>query len=316
MTTRALFVFIVTASQVALAQPRVDNVLIRMVPPGATSLVSARMDQIKMTEFYRKLLEQRKLPQVERFAEETGFDPRRDVREMLFVSTATGGVLLARGNFQIKPEPVQQAKAKAIRHGDYTIWSFTDSGFCVLDKTLAAAGDLKSLEAALDEWKSGSHSGAAPLLAHAKQIDPQTQFWGVSTGFAAFLADNMPRVGGRAGGIDFSKIFRGLEDTWFEADFSTGFKGELHGSTATEQDAINLRDTAKGLIGFGRLSVPEAQPEMLKLWDGIAVAQEGKSVTIRADIPQNLVDRLVQMLSASPGGRGRGGRGAVPPPKL
>ena len=72
----------------ALAQPRTDNVLVKMVPPGSTSLVGARMDQIKATEFYRKLLEQQKLPQMEQFAEETGFDPRRDVREMLFASTA------------------------------------------------------------------------------------------------------------------------------------------------------------------------------------------------------------------------------------
>lgn len=298
-----------TVSPLLLAQPRVDNVLVRMVPPGSSSLVSARMDQIKGTEFYKKLIEQQKLPQLERFATETGFDPRRDVREMLFASTGTGGVLLARGSFQIKPEPVQQAKATLIRHGEYSIWSLSDSGFCVLDKTLAAAGDLKSLEAALDEWKSGKHTSAAPLLAQAKEIDPKSQFWGVSTGFATFLADNMPRAGGRAGGIDFSKIFRGLEDTWFQADFSTGFKADLHGSTATDQDAINLRDTAKGLVGFGRLSVPENQPEMLKLWDGIAVEQEGKSVTIRADIAQNLVDRLVQMLSTASGGRGRG-RGA------
>lgn len=289
---------------VTAAQPRIDNVLVKMVPPGSTSLVSARMDQIKTTEFYKKLLEQQKLPQVERFAKETGFDPRRDVREMLFASTATGGVLLARGHFLIQPEPVQRAQAKLIRYGQYNIWSLADNGFCVLDSTLAAAGDLKSLEAALDEWKSGAHTGAAAMLARAKQIDAKTQFWGVSSGFATFVADNLPRAGGRAGGIDFSKIFRGLEDTWFQADFSNGFKADLHGSTAAEQDAVNLRDTARGLVGFGRLSVPEAQPEMLKLWDGIVVEQVGRSVTIRADIAQSLVDRLVQMLSTVPGGRG------------
>jgi hypothetical protein len=290
----------------AMAQPRIDNVLVKMVPPGSTSLVSARMDQIKSTEFYRKLLEQQKLPQVERFAKETGFDPRRDVREILFASTATGGVLLARGSFQVKQEPLQQAEAKLIRHGEYSIWSLQDSGFCILDKTLAAAGDLQSLRAALDEWKSGKHTGAAPLLAHTKDIDAKTQFWGVSTGFATFLADNIPRAGGRAGGIDFSRIFRGLENTWFQADFTNGFKADLRGVTAAEQDAVNLRDTAKGLIGFGRLSVPESQPEMLKLWDGIVVEQQGQSVTVKMDIAQNLVDQLVRMLSSAPAGRGRG----------
>jgi hypothetical protein len=313
----------------AFAQPRVDNVLVKMVPPGATSLVSARMDQIKMTALYQKMLEQQKLPQVDRFAKETGFDPRRDVRELLFASTGTGGVLLARGNFNVKPESVQQTQAKLMRHGAYSIWTLeasgnaasgnaasgnAASGLCILDKTLAAAGDLTSLKAALDEWKSGTHKAALPMLARAREIDPKMQFWGVSTGFAGFLADNMPRAGAvRGGGIDFSKIFRGLEDTWFQADFTNGLKMDIRGNTAAEQDAVNLRDTAKGLIGFGRLSVPETQPEMLKLWDGIAVEQAAKSVTIRADIPQNLLDQLVRMLNAGPGGRGPGGRAG---PKL
>ena len=310
----------VAAALSAGAQPRIDNVLVRMVPPGSTSLVSARMDLVKATEFYKKLLEQRKLPQVEAFAKETGFDPRRDVRELLFASTPSGGVLLARGSFKFNAEPIEKTQAKLVRHGGYSIWSLETSGFCILDATLAAAGDTKSLEAALDEWTSGTHKAAQPLLALAKQIDPKTQFWGVSTGFANFLADNMPkagggggRAGGNGGGIDFSKIFRGLADTWFQADFTTGFRADFHGNTATEPDAVNLRDTAKGLIGFGRLSVPENQPEMLKLWDGILVEQQAKSLTIRADIPQNLVDRLVQMLSAAQSGRGRGARGPASP---
>ncbi len=300
--------FLFACSAAALAQPRVDNVLIRMVPPGATSLVGARMDLIKSTDFYTKLLEQQKLPQVERFAKETGFDPRRDVRELLFAGTPSGGVLLARGAFHINPEPVQQAKAKLVRHGEYNIWSLDTAGFCVLDATLAAAGDLKSLEAALDEWKSGSHTAAQPLLGKVRQLDPKSPFWGVSTGFAGFLADNLPRAGGNAsgGGIDFSRIFHGVEETSFSADFSAGVKGEIRGTAAAEADAVNLRDTAKGLIGFGRLSVPENQPEMLKLWDGFSVEQTGRAVSIKADIPRNLVDRMVQLLNAAQSGRGRG----------
>jgi hypothetical protein len=281
-------------------QPRIDNVLEKMTPPGTTSLVGARMDQIKSTEFYRKLVESQKLPRVDDFARETGFDPRHDVREWLFASSASGGVLLARGTFRVNPQAYKDARLT--RHGEYNIIGTNEAGFCILDGTLAAAGDLPSLMAALDEWKSGSHKAAQPLLALAGQIDPQSQFWGVSTRFAQFLADHMPPT---VSGVDFSRIFRGLKDSWFEADFTGNFKAEIRGIAATGQDAINLRDMAKGLIGLGRLSVPEGRPEMLALWDGITVAQEGPSVAIRADIPPRLIDRLVQMLGSMPAGRGR-----------
>ena len=290
----------------AAAQPRIDNVLVRMVPSGATSLAGAHMDRIKATDFYKKLAEQQKLPQVDAFAKETGFDPRRDVRELLFANTNTGGVLVARGNFPLHPDVKD---TKPVRHGLYTIQMTGGAGFCILDATLAAAGDLTSVEAALDEWTSGSHTGAQPLLAIAHEIDPNSQFWAVSSGFAGFLANNMPLA---RGGIDFSKIFRGLEDTWLQADFTSGVHAIVHGTAATEQDAVNLRDTAKGLVGLGRLSVPENRPEMLKMWDGITVEQMGRNVSIHVDAGQDLVDQLVRMFSSLPGGRGRG-RGPAKP---
>lgn len=294
-------VLLLFAATTLFAQPRIDNVLIRMVPPGSTSLVGVNMERMKATAFYRKLVEQQRMPQVDKFAEETGFDPRRDVRELLYASTPEGSVLLARGRFKLTTNSASQAKL--VRYGSYNIWTLENSGFCILDQTLAAAGELKALEAALDEWTRGQHKAAQPLLAMSKGVAPTANLWGVSTGFAGFLASVLPK-GGVSGGIDFSRIFTGMKSSWFQADFATGLRLDLRGATATDTDAIALRDMAKGLIGFGRLSVPENQPEMLKLWDGISVDQETRNITIRADITPALLDKLVQMLNSVPAGRG------------
>lgn len=289
----------------SLADPTIDNVLIRMVPPGSTSLVGAHMEAIRQTDLYRRMVAERKLPDVDRFAAETGFDPRRDVRELLYV-TAPGeaNVMLARGTF--RPNLASMRDLKLVRHGEYNVFVNAErkAGFCILDATLAAAGDLAGIEAALDEWKSGSHTGAEPLLARIHAASPTAQLWGVSTGVAGFLADYMPRA---SNGVNFSRIFRGLEDTWFEADFTAGLRASVHGRTQTGQDAVNLRDAAKGLIGLGRLSVPENEPEMLRLWDGITVTQDSHNLLVSANIPENLMDKLVTMLSPAPG-RGRGVR--------
>ncbi len=294
-------VLLLFAATTLFAQPRIDNVLLRMVPPGSTSLVGANMERMKATAFYRKLVEQQRMPQVDKFAEETGFDPRRDVRELLYASTPEGSVLLARGRFKLTTNPASHAKL--VRYGSYNIWTLENSGFCILDQTLAAAGELKALEAALDEWTRGQHKAAQPLLAMSKGVAPTANLWGVSTGFAGFLASVLPK-GGVSGGIDFSRIFTGMKSSWFQADFATGLHLDLRGATATDTDATALRDMAKGLIGFGRLSVPENQPEMLKLWDGISVEQETRNITIRADITPALLDKLVQMLNSVPAGRG------------
>jgi hypothetical protein len=261
------------------------------------------MDAIRQTDFYRRMLSERKLSDLDRFSAETGFDPRRDVRELLYATTPNQkNVLLARGNFHVNTTTIRELKP--VRHGDYNIFVNPDrsGGFCILDSTLAVAGELPAIEAALDEWKSGSHNTAQPLLARLGSISPSVQLWGVSTGVAGFMAQYMPRTGN---GVDFSSIFRGLEDTWFEADFTAGLHASVHGRARTDQDAASLRDAAKGLIGFGRLSVPENQPELLRLWDGIRVTQENRSLTINADIPENLIEKLVGMFnSQAPGRRG------------
>jgi hypothetical protein len=54
------------------------------------------------------------------------------------------------------------------------------------------------------------------------------------------------------------------------------------------------------MVGLGRLQVPENQPDLLRVWDGITVDQQGRSITLHADIPQELLDKLIQMLNASP----------------
>jgi hypothetical protein len=273
------------------AQPRLDNVLEKMVPPGATTLVGARMDLIKQTAIYRKMLASSSLTGLDQFAVETGFDPRRDVRDLLFVTTASGSVMLARGTFNVNPATLKNARK--IRYGKYELAVQGEGALCILDSTLAAAGDVKTIEAALDEWTSGTHTAAQPLVARLGAINPQSQIWGISTGAGSFLAEHLPP----SSGIDFSKVFRGLQDTWFQADFGTGLHADVHGIGATEKDAISLRDAVRGIVGLGRLSVPENQSELLKLWDGINVDQQGRSISIHVDIAQDLIDKLVQMLT-------------------
>lgn len=295
--TRLPAAFVLVFTSALSAQPRVDNVLERMVAPGATSLVGGRMDQIKLTELYKKLLATQNLSQLDQFADDTGFDPRRDVRELLYVTVPQGSVMLARGTFHLNTAILRNVKKS--RHGQYEIQGQGGNGFCILDSTLAAAGEIPALEAALDEWTSGAHTAAQPLLARVAVVSPQSQLWGISIGTGNFLADHPPAANS---GLDFSKIFSSLHDYWFQADFSAGLRAEVHGTMGTEKDAMNLRDTVRGLVGLGRLNVPENQPELLKVWDGITVDQQGRSISLHGDIAQSLIDKLVLMLNAVPAG--------------
>ena len=279
------------------AAPRVDNVLVRMVPPDVNSLAGARMDQIVVSDLYRRMIGQQKLPQLDEFIRDTGFNPTKDVHELLIVNAPNGTVVLARGTFNLKANvmPEIERNSRIIRVGPYVVHVSGRAGFCILDKTLAAAGDLYVLREALNEWQHGKHTAAQPLLASVAGMNDQTQIWGASTGFSTFLKKNLPTVGN---GIDFSAIFQNVQRTWFAGSLTSGFNGILHITAANERDAGGLRDTAKGLVGFGRLSVPQNHPELLRFWDGISAESEGRDVTIKLDLEAGLIDQIASILRA------------------
>jgi len=281
------------------AQTRVDNVLAGMIPPGTVSLLGARMDELKTTALYRKIVQQRKLADLDRFAGETGFDPRRDVKELLLASNGeqNGTVLLARGAFHVSGF----GSTKEFKHGEYVIHGDERAGFCILDSTLAAAGPLPPLYAALDQWHAHAPQAAPGLLKRAEEMPASEQIWAVSDGGLTFVA-GMLRAG--QSGPDFAQILRSLQSTSFRANLTGGLDALAQGNTKDPDDAKSLADAARGLIGFGRLSVPENHRELLKLWDGFHVDQTGAHITITVKIPQDLIDQLMDMLQTS-GGPGR-----------
>jgi len=287
---------------------RIDNVLKQLVPRDAVSLFGAQMEQVKATPLYQKLVAGQKLTQLDEFAAQTNFDPRRDVRELLIASNLAkkSGVLLARGNFRMSMDGL--AKSKDMHRSNYkgyVLWTNTSqqAGFCVLDSTLAIAGPVPSMRAALDRYseRGSGLPGAqerSPLLDKAMAIPMRNQIWMVSEGGTDFLGDNMPESGPAS---NFVRIFHNLESTRFQADLSQGLNAFVQGSCKTEADAKSLADAARGLVGFGRLSVPDGQPQLLRVWDAIQVAQQGRTLNVNADIPADLVAQLLQLLENAPG---------------
>ncbi len=279
---------------------RVDNVLAKLVPADSQSLFGARMEQLKAAPLYTKLVGQQKLPQLDSFSGETGFDPRRDVRDLLLASNGRpgAGVLLARGNFHV----AEVKTLKKIQYRGYVL-NLTpkeDAGFCIMDSTLAIAGPTASMKAALDQYLTPAKGATVELLDQARAVPQQFQVWSVSVGGADFLANALPHDGNAA---NFGKIFRSLENTHFQADLSHGLNAYAQGQCRTDADAKSLSDAVRGLIGFGRLSVPEDQPELLRLWDGLHVEQDHRTLTITANIPQELIDKLVQFFQTSSGNK-------------
>jgi len=274
----------------------IDPALAALVPPDATMLAGIRMEAVCATPLYKKMLAQNRLQQLDDFAHETGFDPRRDVRELLIASNGKDSIVTARGTFNLRAfGGVTKSSYKG-----YTLFTRDRGGVALIDSSTAIAGSLPAVRATLDRQKAGAHGAPVELLARARQIPAEYQIWSVSSGFAS-LAAGIPMEGNAA---NLGRILQSLENANLAADLRTGLNGYIDGLCRSDQDAKSLGDAARGLVGLGRLSVPENQPELLRLWDGIKVDQQQRTVKITVAIPQDLIDKLMDTLQKQSGRRG------------
>lgn len=271
----------------------IDSTLASLVPPDATMLAGLRMADIRATPLYQKMLARKHLDRLDEFARQTGFDPRRDVRELLVASNGKDSLVAALGTFNVRAfEGMTRSTYKG-----FTLYTRDRGAVALIDHSTAIAGTLESVHAALDRRGAGGGSGPAELLARARQIPPENQVWSVSNGFDNLLTGRIPESGNAA---NVGRILRSLENTTAAADLRAGLNGYLNGLCRTDADAKNLGDAARGLVGLGRLSVPEKQPELLRLWDGIKVDQQQRTVKITVAIPQDLIDKLIDLVGSEP----------------
>src|SRR4051812_9734165 len=137
-----------------------DPQLLNLVMPDAKVLAGVNVDQAKTTPMGQYVLNQvqaQNNPHLKEVATLTGFDPTRDVGEVL-VATSGGanqqsGLFLARGVFdleKIKAAVALKGGATTTVYNGATIYSDTKmtGGIAFLSSTLVIGGDLANVKAA------------------------------------------------------------------------------------------------------------------------------------------------------------------------
>ncbi len=290
-----LLVILVAVLVCSCAQPgsgRIDPALAALVPADTIMLSGIRMNELRTTPLYNKMLSQQRLSELDDFAKQTNFDPRKDVNEMLLASNGVESVLLARGNFKIQ---APAGMKKSIYKGA-TLYGKTGGAYAILDATTAVAGVESAVRRAIDQKQSG-RPGPASLLDRARALPGSGQLWFVSSGWGTLPE----RLAGDAGNLsNMGRLLRTIENGSGTADLRSGITATLIGQCRTDPDAKNLGDAARGMVGLGRLSVPENQPEMLRVFDGIKVEQKQRTVQVNVSISPDLIDKLLKMTETRP----------------
>jgi hypothetical protein len=290
--TIAVVSSLAACSRPAPIGPKIDPALITLMPPDTVLAVGARVEGIVQTPLYQKHFAELNLGPVDDFARQTGMDPRKNLWELLLVSDGQHRVVLGRGRFGDQMQArLERDGASRMPYKSFDLLGSEQLAVVFLNDTTAAVGDAPSLRALIDA-RPNAH-GAPPAIAERmKDIPPEAQLWAVYTGSVAKMLGNLPSLEGNLANLN--RLAASLQAVSVYTDLRTGVNAQLHGIYATEADARTAHDALKAAVGFGRLSTPSNQPDMLRVYDGITVTQQVRDVRIVLAEPQDVADKFLK----------------------
>jgi hypothetical protein len=288
-----------------------DPQLLNLVMPDAKVLAGVNVEQAKGTQFGQFVLNQLQTQDadLQKLATLTGFDPRRDVRELLVASTGVQGntgLALAKGQFDIS-----KITALAILHGvineSYNgVNILTEpkklQGLAFLDANTVVAGDIASVKGAIDRTKTMQFLPSA-VAVKVNQWSNSQDAWGITTvppsSLVPPMKDAQPNpmlnaaqnVQSAAGGVKFGA--------------NVVFSGEAQCDTV--QNATTLSDVFKLLVNLAQMQAGQDATAQ-QLIKSVSVSTSGNVVKVMASLPQDVFQSMLQPQKKLGTGAGRRAR--------
>ena len=276
------------------ASLHIDPTLESLVPADTVIVAGANLDAIRQASVYQKLLARLPLPQLEEFSRQTGLDPRKDLSEALFCWDGKHGLFLARGKFRPADLEARLKTNGATQFGykKYRLFGNEQSAIVFLNDSIVLAGPANDLRSVIDRGQSTP--GLPPALAELVRTLPgNDQIYAALIGGLEGVDLVVPKTGVFG---NLVQVLQAVDSAALGMDLSKGIDAIVRVNSKTERDAKFVHDMVKGLVGFGRLNAPANQPELLKLYDAIQVTQQQMLTVIRANIPADQTDRLLDLL--------------------
>lgn len=268
---------------------KIDPALLKLVPADTLTLFGVKVDQLRSTPVYRKFGSRLDSSWAPAFENQTGLDPRRNVREILAILRQEHSLLLARGEF----DPAAAGSERRFHYKGHTLIGTEQAAVTYLDAHTAAAGHAPAIRQLLDQ--RGQAQGPSPaLLSVMSNIPAGSQIWVASTAGASAAAARVPE---QAQAAQLVQFLGGVRAYYGGLSLHNGLSMEGKVECATAADAGNLELTAKGLVGLGRLNATGNQPDLLRFFDGIRIEREKADVRIRIEAPETGLEQAIEMMT-------------------
>ncbi|HYP14971.1 MAG TPA: hypothetical protein VEQ63_13675 [Bryobacteraceae bacterium] len=294
---RALLLPLVLIAAACQRQPSptvfVDPGLASLIPSDTTFVAGVRLQQIQSTPIYQRYIMQGKFPWVERFRAETGIDLKKDIWEVVIPHDGKASVVMLRGKFsEMGREPrLEREGIRRYPYKGHTLIGDENTAAVFLNPSTCVAGLSAQVKRIIDNRNTTSGMPAW-LLAEVKKIPSTNQAWMAGKVQLPQLDQDSDSPAGNA----LQMLATSVESLHGGADLRYGVNAQITAATRAPEDAKRLRDALRGLLGLARLNTPTEKRQMLRLYDGVQVRNQGTTADITVNVAQDLLDELIQLI--------------------
>jgi hypothetical protein len=304
LTTATLF----TAFAGVFTASAADSQLLSLVMPDAKVLAGVNVDSAKASPFGMYVLTQLQSnnTQLQQLIALTGFDPTRDVDEVLAATDATpggktpSGLALARGNFNpsmITTVAIGKGAATEVYNGVTIIEDPNKmAGIAFLSPTLVIAGDIANVKAAIDRPGTGQSLPSA-VIGQVNQWSGADDAWVVTT---VPLSSLLPAgaTTGAATGNPMANPIAGVAQQVLQMAAGVKFGNSVVGTAAIQADnaadATQLANTLQFLVNLAQMQSQNSS-QLTSLAKGFTVSAQATTVNVNVTLPEAQFQQLFQM---------------------
>lgn len=302
----------------------VDPGLLDLVPANTQLISGVHVDQSRVSPFGQFVISQIQTNpgDLQKLIDATGFDPRKDVTEILMATSgvpttpgqpaSAGGMVLARGSFNpAKVEAAAVTKGATVQNymgtdviiGNNPNGTPGDAGqpgaVAFLDSTLAVAGSLDAVKAAIANRSNTTPLIPQALLAQVNAVSATNDAWFVSLVPGTTL---LPQAATSAGGPSATNgnpqmaALQAVQQSSGGVHFGDQITLTFQATTRSEKDAQSLADVVRFVASMVQMKRQD-NPQLGILataFDGMNLNTAGNSMTLGMSISEQSFEQLAQ----------------------
>jgi hypothetical protein len=294
-----------------------DPALLQMVMPDSQVVAGLQVTQAKSSLFGQYVLSHLSLndTKLQEFTSQTGFNPTQDVSEIVIASNwkpstpANRWLVLADGTFNVAKitaaaqaggaVPSTYQGVNLLTHAAATNTQVA-TAVAFFGGTMALAGDIASVKAAIDRKQSNAPADSA-VFAKAQQVSANNDFWFVTlvplSNFSGAIPDS------NLSGAMQGNLFAAINEASGGIRFGDTVTISAEAVTRSDKDAQALVDVVKFFAGLVQLNKQNnaTAGQVATLLDSLQANASGNTTTISLTIPELQLEQLLN--SAQPHAR-------------